>query len=86
MIYTEEALKRKIEELLGDQETEVVEYKEAKNDYHFNDIGKYFSALSNEANLRSKAEAWLLFGVTNEREVIGTSYRDKGNLQYLKKK
>lgn len=85
MIYTEEALKRKIEELLGDQETEVVEYKEAKNDYHFNDIGKYFSALSNEANLRSKAEAWLLFGVTNEREVIGTSYRDKGNLQYLKK-
>ena len=40
MIYTEEALKRKIEELLGDQETEVVEYKEAKNDYHFNDIGK----------------------------------------------
>ena len=85
MVYTEEALKEKIEELLSDPETEVVEYKEAKNDFHFNDIGKYFSALSNEANLKSKGEAWLLFGVTNDRKVIGTSYRDKGNLQFLKK-
>ena len=85
MVYTEESLKEKIEELLTDQETEVVEYKEAKNDFHFNDIGKYFSALSNEANLKSKGEAWLLFGITNDREVIGTSYRNKGNLQFLKK-
>ena len=51
MVYTEEALKNKIEELLSDQETEVVEYKEAKNDYHFYDIGRYFSALSNEADM-----------------------------------
>ena len=32
-------------------ETEVVEFKEAKNQYDFNKLGKYFSALSNEANL-----------------------------------
>ena len=29
-----------------------VEFKEAKTNYSFNDIGKYFSALSNEANIR----------------------------------
>jgi ATP-dependent DNA helicase RecG len=33
-------------------ETEVVEFKEAKNTYDFAKLGKYFSALSNEANLR----------------------------------
>ena len=34
-------------------ETEWVEFKEAKNDYDFDDLGEYFSALSNEANLRA---------------------------------
>ncbi len=32
-------------------ENEVFEFKEAKNGHHFDEIGKYFSALSNEANL-----------------------------------
>jgi ATP-dependent DNA helicase RecG len=31
-------------------ETEVVEFKEANNDYDFSKLGKYFSALCNEAN------------------------------------
>jgi ATP-dependent DNA helicase RecG len=30
-------------------ETEVFEFKEAKNDFSFEKIGQYFSALSNEA-------------------------------------
>lgn len=38
--------------IIADVETEVVEYKAAKQNYDFEDIGKYFSALSNEANLR----------------------------------
>lgn len=33
-------------------ETEWVEFKEAKNNFDFDDLGKYFSALSNEANSR----------------------------------
>lgn len=32
-------------------ENEVVEFKEAKNNFSFNDIGKYFSALGNEASV-----------------------------------
>lgn len=35
-------------------ENEVVEFKEANNDYDLNKIWKYFSALSNEANLKVK--------------------------------
>lgn len=33
-------------------ENEIAEFKEAKNSYAFDKIGKYFSALCNEANLK----------------------------------
>lgn len=58
-------------------ETEWVEFKEAKRNYDFNDLGEYFSALSNEANLKSKDCAWLIFGVSDKppREIVGTSFR-----------
>ena len=52
LIYTDAELKDKIYEMLKDFETEVVEFKEANNSYSFKDIGKYFSALGNEANIR----------------------------------
>ena len=32
-------------------ETEYIEFKEAKDDFEFEKLGKYFSAISNEANL-----------------------------------
>lgn len=63
--------------LLGDVETEVVEYKEAKRNFDFEKLGKYFSALSNEANLRGAECGWLLFGVTDKREIRGTAYRQE---------
>ncbi len=48
-------LKAKLEELMAlPSETEWVEFKEAKNNYDSDDLGKYFSALSNEANLNGK--------------------------------
>ena len=84
MIYTEVELKEKIHEMLKDFETEVVEFKEANNSYSFKDIGKYFSALGNEANIRGKSEGWLIFGITNKGEFKGTDYRKSGNLQSLK--
>lgn len=88
MIYTDEQLKAKITEMIRIFETEAVEFKSATSNFSFSEIGKYFSALSNEANLRSLREAWLIFGVTNQKEIRGTSYRkDKqgGSLQSLKK-
>lgn len=51
------------ERLRYHHEDEVVEFKSAENSYDFDDIGKYFSALSNEANLREQAFAWLVFGI-----------------------
>ena len=35
-------------------EDECVEFKEAKQDYSFEKLGQYFSALSNEANLKTR--------------------------------
>ena len=86
MIYDEKVLIQKLHEMMKNHENEVVEFKEAKKDKSFNEIGQYFSALSNEANLRSKTEGWLIFGVTNAPEIIGTNYRSEGrSLQSLKK-
>ena len=66
-------------------ENEVIEFKEARSNYSFNDIGKYFSALSNEANLRGLQEAWLVFGISNQKEVVGTDFRKQGGLHNLKR-
>lgn len=58
-------------------ETELVEFKEAKDNYDFSKLGKYFSALSNEANLKNKPNAWLIFGVENKHHnIVGTNYRN----------
>lgn len=85
MIYAEEQLVEKIREMIDDFENEVVEFKEARTNYSFKDIGKYFSALGNEANIRSKKEAWLIFGVDNDKHLVGSDYRKDGGLQNLKK-
>jgi ATP-dependent DNA helicase RecG len=57
-------------------EVEWVEFKEAKTTFDFEDLGKYFSAISNEANLNGKTAGWLVFGVTNTppRKIIGSNY------------
>jgi ATP-dependent DNA helicase RecG len=67
-------------------ENEVVEFKRAGDGYSTDDIGKYFSALANEANLRDQDRAWLVFGVDNKtRKVVGTDYRpEPPRLQSLK--
>lgn len=86
MIYTDEQLIDKIKDMIEIFEDEVVEFKEARTNYSFKDIGKYFSALGNEANIRGKKEAWLVFGVDNHKNIVGSAYRKDGSLQNLKKK
>lgn len=64
-----------LEQLLEAPENEVIEFKTcADGKYNFEKLGKYFSALSNEANLHNKQNAWLIFGVDDKRKVVGTSY------------
>ena len=68
-------------------ETEWIEFKEAKNQYDFNKIGKYFSALSNEANLKKQACGWLVFGVKDDRSICGSRFReDPAELDSLKQR
>lgn len=68
-------------------ENEIVEFKEAKNGYDFDKLGKYFSALSNEANLLNKDYAWLVFGIENkEHRIVGSKFRpNRTDLDKLKK-
>lgn len=56
-------------------ENEIVEFKEARNNYDFNKLGKYFSALCNEANLKRQSAAWLVFGVNDRHQVLGSFFR-----------
>ena len=68
-------------QLMSHDENEVVEFKEAKSSYSTEDLGKYFSALSNEARLRNQDFGWIVFGVCDKtHEVCGTSFKDSEKL------
>jgi ATP-dependent DNA helicase RecG len=80
-------LKAKLDELLKlPAETEWVEFKETKTNFDSDDLGKYFVALCNEANLKGEPAGWLFFGVQDKpRKVIGTQYRPhRASLDSLK--
>ena len=58
-------------------ENEVVEFKKAETNFDIDELGKYFSALSNEANLRDHEFAWIVFGVWDKKhQIIGTTFKD----------
>lgn len=79
-------MKNKLDHIISKGEDEIVEFKEAKNSYSFEKIGKYFSALSNEANLKHLKHAWLIFGVKDNQKVVGSKFRNNAkDLQSLKK-
>ena len=66
-MFTAEELQKKIEKFRKmPSETEWLEFKEARNSYSFDELGKYFSALSNEANLKQKQSGWLIFGIKDK--------------------
>ena len=85
-MMNDQALLQKLNSLIATWENEVVEFKEVGDSYATSDIGKYFSALSNEANLRGVERGWLIFGVNNKtREITTTAFRtDPERLQSTK--
>lgn len=86
MKYTEKELISMLNSFLSlPDETEWLEFKEAKRGYDFNKLGKYFSALSNEANLKEQSFGWLVFGVNNQHKIVGSQYRkNRASLDRLK--
>lgn len=90
-MYTELELNKILSELRRlPAETEWVEFKAARHGFGENDLGEYFSALSNEANLRRKPHAWIVLGVGNHlsRKVVGTNWHrgNRATLDELKHK
>ena len=84
---TQQELGELLDRLIAVWENEVVEFKRAGDGFNTNDIGRYFSALANEANLREIGAGWLVFGVDNKtRSVVGTDFRPEAErLHGLKK-
>ncbi len=76
----------KLEYLMTNWENEMVEFKEAKVSLDTDEIGRYFSALSNEANLHQQQNGWLVFGVseTKEKHLVGTHFKE-GPMSLLEK-
>lgn len=65
------------QDLIQHSETEVVEFKKAERNFDFDDLGKYFSAISNEANLRNIESGWLILGYDQKNKLVtGTSFKD----------
>jgi ATP-dependent DNA helicase RecG len=66
-----------LDRLISNWENEVIEFKRGKDGFSSSDLGKYTSALANEANLRGRERGWLVFGVDNKtRAVVGTTYKE----------
>lgn len=68
--------------LASETETEVLEFKEAKSQFDKNKLGQYFSALSNEANLLGQKVAYLLLGINNDKNIVGTNITEKQLNEY----
>jgi len=86
MILEPQQLKETLNDLLHRKEKEWFEFKEAKNDFSFEDLGRYFSAISNEANLKRIQYGWIIFGVDNNGKIVGTNYKNtRQSLDKLKK-
>ncbi|MFC3900087.1 RNA-binding domain-containing protein [Aliicoccus persicus] len=86
-------LEKKFEDILyNSSENETVEFKAAQRNFNIHLLGKYFSALSNEASLSGKEVAWLVFGVNDPKKyrgtdkfIVGTHYKkEKGDMNKTK--
>ncbi|WP_227369011.1 RNA-binding domain-containing protein [Halomonas sp. M20] len=86
MSMDEQALTQLLHSLIERWESEVVEFKRGGKGFSTSDLGKYLSALANEANLRAGESAWLVFGIDDKtRRILGSEFRQaSGELDRLK--
>ncbi len=86
MYKNNEELNKILDELLLNTENECVEFKKAKNNFDIDTLGKYFSALGNEANLKNKQYSWIVFGVDDTtHELTNTHFYSDNNFNKVKK-
>ena len=77
---------RLLNSLMERWEHEIVEFKEATGQYSTEKMGQYFSAISNEANLKNKRYGWIILGVSETPQIhlVGTNFK-KGSHDLLEK-
>ncbi|MGL5636804.1 MAG: AlbA family DNA-binding domain-containing protein, partial [Bacteroidales bacterium] len=66
-----------LDRLIKLQESEYIEFKE--NFHSAEEIGERISALSNSACLHNKPCGFLIFGVNDKREIIGTTFNARNH-------
>ena len=72
-------------ELMERWEDEIVEFKAKRGNIDDDQLGRYFSAISNEANLKDQQHGWLILGVQEKtHEIVGTNYKNGPSLQKMK--
>ncbi len=83
---TKDELNRTLKELINHCEMECVEFKRAENNFDVDKLGKYFSAIGNEATLRNKQYGWIIFGIDDKtHDLINTKYMPDNNFNNIKK-
>ena len=86
MYKNNDELNKILDELLLNPENECVEFKKAENNFDIDTLGKYFSALGNEANLKNKQYSWIVFGVDDKtHELTNTNFCSDNNFNKVKK-
>lgn len=86
MYMSDSELLNTLNGILDKWENESIEFKQATNGFDVDKLGKYFSALGNEANLKDKQYSWLIFGVEDKtHNITGTNFYNDGNFNELKK-
>lgn len=75
-----------LRELLKNPENEYIEFKEAKDNFEIDKLGKYFSAISNETTLKNKQYGWIIFGVKDINHIVtGTNFNGDNDFNKIKK-
>lgn len=87
MYKTEKELLDILQQLLKNSENEYIEFKEAKDNFDIDKLGRYFSAIANESTLKEKQYGWIVFGINDKtHQIVGTNFYDNDNFNKVKKK
>ena len=75
-----------LNDFINSSENECVEFKKATNEFNIDKLGRYFSAISNESNLRNKQYGWIIFGIDDKtHHFTNTKYHSNNDFNSVKK-
>lgn len=85
MFKNKNELEKILKQLLQNPENECVEFKRAEKSFDIDKLGKYFSAISNEATISNRQYGWVIFGVNDkDHSLINTVFCNDNNFNNIK--